>query len=135
VRDPVLPKDTLSHPGSTPAAEPGKARKLGFFGSFEEKGGEVFFPLEEAPVDDGNQPDTRGPYHKTNDQGGSQSIHSFYLLDYLLHVACQEKFFFALKNCFLKTIISIIPADFFRARKRKREAFSLQPHLIFAHKN
>jgi len=63
------------------------------------------------------------------------SIFSFYLLDYLLHVACQEKFFFALENCLLKTIISIIPADSFRVIKRKREAFSSQPRVIFAHKD
>ena len=96
----------------------------------------MFFPLEEAAVDEGNQPDARGPYHKPNDQGGSQSIHLFLLPPELSPArGVPREFFFALENCLLKTIISIIPADSFRARKRKREAFSLQPHVIFAHKN
>jgi hypothetical protein len=72
---PSFRKAFLTLPGSTPAAEFGKARKLCFFGSFEEKAGEVFFPSDIAVVDEGDQPDARGPYHKTNDQGGSQSIH------------------------------------------------------------
>jgi hypothetical protein len=72
---PSFRKALLSLSGFTPAAELGKARKLCFFGSFEEKAGEVFFPSDVAVIDEGNQPDARGPYHQTNDQGGSQSIH------------------------------------------------------------
>jgi len=129
-------KILLSLPGSTPAAEPGKAGKLSLFGSFEEKGGEVFFPLEEAAVDEGNQPDARGPYHKTNDQGGSQSIHLSLLPPGLSPARdVPREIFRCFGKFFLKTIISIIPADCFRERERKREAFSLQPHVIFAHKN
>ena len=88
----------------------------------------MFFLLEEAAVDEGDQPDARGPYHKTDDQGGSQSVHLFLLPPKLSPArGVPRENFLCFEKLSLRTIIFIIPVNYFKANKRKREAFSLQP--------
>jgi hypothetical protein len=53
----------------------GKTSGLLFLGAFDDEAGYILFPFDVTVINQGDEPNRRGPHHKSHDNRGSPSIH------------------------------------------------------------